>query len=84
MRALPSDLKSGEKESIAMSISCKLCHFLGLHQPWKTPQCSSNLPSGILFWGRGGENDGQRKKGTFSFSLASKRIQIGKRKKAPD
>ena len=68
-----------------MSISCKLCHVFGLHQmqPCKTPQCSSNLPLGILFWGRGGENDGQRKKETFSFSLASKRTQIEKGRRTP-
>ena len=36
-RALPSDLKYEEKESTAMSISCKLCHFPGLHQSCQEP-----------------------------------------------
>ena len=36
-RALPSDLKYEEKESTAMSISRKLCHFPGLHQPCQEP-----------------------------------------------
>ena len=60
-----------------MSVSVNFATFLGLHRSCKTPQCSSNLPSGILFWGRGGENDGQSRLLTvLYFSVRSSRSSV--------